>query len=145
MQHGNLDQYKDHPLSDNTVDIAPYRTILGCFRPVTTRNKSLMVDFNRRCPLLSGISLAAVRKEAAREKEEERERGRIRGRTSTRPDSASPSLDDPDLVDNGEVAVQLRLRRVLCRMPEMFAAVDVFNTADEEKPQQHRLLFSSSP
>ncbi|RRT82066.1 hypothetical protein B296_00008387 [Ensete ventricosum] len=100
-----------------------------------------MVDFNRRCPLLSGISLAAMRKEAAREKEEERERGR----TSTCLDSASPSLDDPDLVDNGEVAVQLRLRRVLCRMPEVFAAFDVFNTADEEKPQQHCLLFSSSP
>ncbi|RRT38710.1 hypothetical protein B296_00057894 [Ensete ventricosum] len=42
--------------------------IWSCFRPVTVRNKSVMVDFDRHRPLLSSISLAATRK---REKKRE--------------------------------------------------------------------------
>ncbi|RZR82731.1 hypothetical protein BHM03_00009220 [Ensete ventricosum] len=37
-----VDRYMDCPLLGGTIDF------WGCFRPVTTRNRSVMVDFNRR-------------------------------------------------------------------------------------------------
>ncbi|RZR83753.1 hypothetical protein BHM03_00010449 [Ensete ventricosum] len=51
------------PLLSGTVDLASYRTIWGCFRPVTTQNKSVMVGFDRRRLLPGDIILAATREE----------------------------------------------------------------------------------
>ncbi|RRT70367.1 hypothetical protein BHE74_00003730 [Ensete ventricosum] len=54
--------------------------IRGCFRPVTARNRSETIDFDRRHPLSDSINLATAREEeTTREKEEERERGRTSG------------------------------------------------------------------
>ncbi|RRT49495.1 hypothetical protein B296_00051190 [Ensete ventricosum] len=129
-----IDRCVDCLLSGDIVDLSPYRTIRGCFRPLTTRNRSVIADFDHHRSLSGGISLAAVREEATREKEEERERGR----TSTRSDLVPPSLDDPDPVGNSEATARLFLRRVLRQRPETSAA-------DEEKPHRHCLHFSSSP
>ncbi|RWW17374.1 hypothetical protein GW17_00018696, partial [Ensete ventricosum] len=55
--------------------------IRSCFRPVTARNKSVMVDFDRRRLLPGSISLIVAREEEAlREKEEERESTQRKGR-----------------------------------------------------------------
>ncbi|RWV85662.1 hypothetical protein GW17_00052530 [Ensete ventricosum] len=40
------DQYADHSLLGDTTD-------WGCFRPITTRNRPIMVDFDRYRPLSS--------------------------------------------------------------------------------------------
>ncbi|RRT74364.1 hypothetical protein B296_00020525 [Ensete ventricosum] len=50
----------DRSLPGDTLDAALYRAIWGCFRPITARNRSIMVDFDRRCPLSGSISLAAT-------------------------------------------------------------------------------------
>ncbi|RWW07450.1 hypothetical protein BHE74_00013450 [Ensete ventricosum] len=59
------DQYTDCPLPGGTLDLAPYRTIRGCFCLVVAQNKSVTINFDRRRLLPGGISLVA-----AREKEE---------------------------------------------------------------------------
>ncbi|RRT70853.1 hypothetical protein B296_00019856 [Ensete ventricosum] len=55
---------------DGTLDVASYRTIQGCFHPVTTRNWSVMVDLDCHHPLPRGISLAEQEGEEARKKKE---------------------------------------------------------------------------
>ncbi|RWW38152.1 hypothetical protein BHE74_00056637 [Ensete ventricosum] len=73
-----VDWFADCSLSGGTID-------WGCLLPVTARNKSVMVDFDRRRLLKGGINLAA-----AREKEEEEEE-------KGEPEDPTPlSLDDPD-------------------------------------------------
>ncbi|RZR89669.1 hypothetical protein BHM03_00017426 [Ensete ventricosum] len=61
-------RYVDRPLPGDTLDLASYRMIRGCFRPVTARNRLVMVDFNRRRPLSGDISLATAREEETRRK-----------------------------------------------------------------------------
>ncbi|RRT77434.1 hypothetical protein B296_00011207 [Ensete ventricosum] len=55
------DQYTDCPLPGDTLDLAPYRTIRGCFCLVVAQNKSVTINFDRRRLLLGGISLVATR------------------------------------------------------------------------------------
>ncbi|RWW22997.1 hypothetical protein GW17_00012770 [Ensete ventricosum] len=43
----------DRPLPGGTIN-------RGCFRPITARNTSVTVDFDRRCPLSGGINLVAA-------------------------------------------------------------------------------------
>ncbi|RRT39773.1 hypothetical protein B296_00058907 [Ensete ventricosum] len=74
--------YANHLLWSGTID-------WGCFRPVTTRNRLVTIDFDCRCLMKGGISLAATR-----EKEEEGEKeGQEKGEPG---DPVSLFLDDPD-------------------------------------------------
>ncbi|RZR78083.1 hypothetical protein BHM03_00003330 [Ensete ventricosum] len=89
--------------------------IRSCFRPVTARNKSVMVDFDRRRLLPGSISLIVAREEEAlREKEEEREstqrKGRI-GRTLMRRRHLWPLPRSSPKA--GDVCNLRRLRRTL--------------------------------
>ncbi|RWV84564.1 hypothetical protein BHE74_00046369 [Ensete ventricosum] len=61
------------PLSGGTIDWV-------CFCLVTSRNRSVTVNFNRRRSLPSGINLAAARKREKKmeKKQEEREREKKR-------------------------------------------------------------------
>ncbi|RZS07806.1 hypothetical protein BHM03_00038746 [Ensete ventricosum] len=56
------DRYVDRPLPGDTLDVAPYQTIRGCFRHVIARNRSVTVNFDRHRLLPGSISLAATRK-----------------------------------------------------------------------------------
>ncbi|RWW12316.1 hypothetical protein GW17_00024029 [Ensete ventricosum] len=80
------DRYTDRPLPGDTLDLAPYRTIRGCFRHVTARNKSVTFDFNHHCSLPGGVSLATTREEAKKKKEKE---GEEEGEPRTMPPSNS--------------------------------------------------------
>ncbi|RWV98709.1 hypothetical protein GW17_00038424 [Ensete ventricosum] len=55
------DQYADHPLPSGTVD-------WGCFRPVTTRNQPVTIDFDHRRLLLGSISQGKKKREKKSEK-----------------------------------------------------------------------------
>ncbi|RWW20393.1 hypothetical protein GW17_00015501 [Ensete ventricosum] len=68
------DRYVDRTLPGDTLDIAPYRTIWGCFRLVTARNRLVTVDFDHRCSLLGGISLATARKREKKQGRRKRKR-----------------------------------------------------------------------
>ncbi|RRT79319.1 hypothetical protein B296_00022766, partial [Ensete ventricosum] len=113
--------------------------IQGCLGPITAQNKSVIVDFDCRCALLSDISLAVAREEeATREKEEERERGR----TLTHPDSALPSLDDPNLVGNTRRRFGFFLAEGRRRLRPSTSSP---NAVDEKPQRRCLLLLSSSP
>ncbi|RWW70943.1 hypothetical protein BHE74_00021345, partial [Ensete ventricosum] len=54
------DRFMDHPLLGGTID-------RGCFRPVTTRNRMVTVDFDHRWSISGSISLGRKKKEKKRE------------------------------------------------------------------------------
>ncbi|RRT85657.1 hypothetical protein B296_00007025 [Ensete ventricosum] len=55
------DRHADHPLLGDTID-------WGCFRPVTTRNRLVTIDFDPRRPILGGISRGRDKEEEGEEK-----------------------------------------------------------------------------
>ncbi|RWW59888.1 hypothetical protein BHE74_00033153 [Ensete ventricosum] len=119
------------------ANLAPYRTIRGCFRPVTTRNKSVTIDFDRRQPTgwyQPGYGLAIARLTAARE-EEARKKKEKEGEEEEEPRIAPPS--------NGKTASRLLLRRILRQRSKTSTAGEPRDdTADEENLARRRLLRS---
>ncbi|RRT41779.1 hypothetical protein B296_00057548 [Ensete ventricosum] len=131
----SADQYADRSLPGNTFNLAPYRTIRGCFRPVTTRNRSVTIDFDRRQPTgwyQPGYGLAIARLTAARE-EEARKKKEKEGEEEEEPRIAPPS--------NGKTASRLLLRRILHQRSKTSTAGEPRDdTADEENLARRRLL-----
>ncbi|RWW34718.1 hypothetical protein GW17_00000507 [Ensete ventricosum] len=68
----------------------------GCFHPVTVRNRSVTVDFDRRHLLPSGISLAVARKREKKQGRRKRKREKKR-ETSTVGEPQDSSVDEENL------------------------------------------------
>ncbi|RRT61377.1 hypothetical protein B296_00023208 [Ensete ventricosum] len=106
----SVDRYMDRLLSDDPLDVAPYRIIRGCSRLVTTRNRSVTVDFDRRRLPSGNISLATARK---REKKREKKQGRRKRKRKKKRETYAAREPRDSAADEENLARWQLLRRGL--------------------------------